>query len=249
MVYLTSAFVDGCEIDYSLESAMCKIKATDVAWEGANECLQMAGGLGYMKEYPYERHIRDFRINLIFEGTNEVLRLFTALSGVQERGEYLKKIGKALRDPIKGFGLLTDFATHKVKDYIVTPRIRDVHFALAHSKTAFEDRTKELGITVERILIQHGGDIIYREMATTRIADAAIDLYGMIATISRVDKRIEELGEKECAPEIKICNTFCEQAWRRVRRNLRLVDKNNDIEMKEIAEFITEKKSFPFETE
>lgn len=50
-------------------------------WELGSELLQVMGGLGYMKSYPYERYIRDGRITLIFEGTNEILRIFIALMG------------------------------------------------------------------------------------------------------------------------------------------------------------------------
>ena len=249
MVYLATGLVDRGDVDYSLESAMCKVYATDVTWHGVNECLQMAGGLGYMKEYPYERLVRDSRINIVFEGTNEILRLFIALAGVQERGQYLKKIGKALRDPIKGFGLLTDFASDWVKDRIVTERIRDVHPSISKSKSEFEDWAKNLRFTAERVLMVHGKNVIYREMITTRLANAAIDLFGMIATISRVQSRIDEIGEGKCKMEIKICNVYCEQAWRRVRRNLLMVDKNVDNQMKEISDFIVEEKQYPFATE
>ncbi|MGD9487432.1 MAG: acyl-CoA dehydrogenase family protein [Calditrichaceae bacterium] len=249
MVYLTTALIDRGDVDYSLESAMCKVKATEMAWEGVNECLQMAGGLGYMKEYPYQQYMRDMRINMIFEGTNEILRMFTALAGVQERGEYLKKIGKALRGPIKGFGLLTDYATHWVKGRISKERIHDVHSSLSHSKNQFEDWAKNLYITTERVLMQHGKEIIYREMIQHRLADAIIDLYGMIATISRVDSLINEKGAEKCQKEIQLCNAFCEQAWRRVRRNLLMVDKNDDHDLKEISDFIIEEKQYPFTTQ
>jgi acyl-CoA dehydrogenase family member 9 len=249
MVYLTTGLVDRGDLDYSLESAMCKIRATEVTWLGVNECLQMAGGLGFMKEYPYEQFVRDSRINMIFEGTNEILRLFIALSGMQSRGEYLKNIGKALKDPIKGFGLLTDYATDWIKDRISTGRIRDVHGSLMASKRDFENWAKNLHLTAERVLIEHGKDIMYREMITTRLADAAIDLFAMIATISRVNTRIEKVGVEKADKEIKICNAFCQQAWRRTRRNLLTVDKNNDDYMKEIADFISEEKQYPYETE
>jgi acyl-CoA dehydrogenase family protein 9 len=248
MVYLTTGLMDKGELDYSLEAAMCKIFATEVTWRGVNECLQMAGGLGFMKEYPYERFVRDSRINLIFEGTNEILRLFVALSGIQERGEYLKKIGKALKDPIKGFGLLTDYASDWIKGRITTERIRRVHSSLMAAKTDFENWAKNLHITSERVLMMFGKDIMYREMVSLRLADAATDLYAMIATISRVDTKINELGEEACGQEIKICNTFCQQAWRRVRRNLLTIDKNNDHELKEIADLISERKEYPFKT-
>ena len=59
--------------------------------------MQVAGGRGFVKPYPYERMLRDSRINRIFEGTNEVLRLFIALNGVQGPAERLKEVGTALR--------------------------------------------------------------------------------------------------------------------------------------------------------
>ncbi len=246
MVYMTTNLIDRGDVDYSLESAMCKVYATETAWKGVNECMQMVGGLGYMKEYPYERLLRDSRINLIFEGTNEILRMFTVLAGIQERGEYLRKIGHALRDPIKGFGLLTDYATNWVRDRVTTERIREVDPSLTQSKTYFETWARNLFITGERVLMTHGKNIIYREMIQHRIADATIDLFAMISNISRVDTLIREKGKEKCKKEITICNAFCEQAWRRVRRNILMVDKNNDKELKEIAETVIEEGRYPY---
>ena len=74
-----------------------------------NETLQIAAGIGYMQEYPFERILRDSRINLIFEGTNEILRCFVALSGMQGPGKELADVVRAMREPIKGFGLLPRF--------------------------------------------------------------------------------------------------------------------------------------------
>ena len=51
------------------------------------------------------------RINLIFEGTNEILRAFIALSGLPGPGQYLKEALQAIREPIKGFGVLTGFGS------------------------------------------------------------------------------------------------------------------------------------------
>lgn len=248
MIYLTSGLVDRGDVDYSLESAMCKIRATEVAWSAVNECLQMVGGLGFMKEYPYQRYLRDGRINMIFEGTNEILRMFTALSGIQERGEYLRKIGTALKGPIKGFGVLTDYAAQWVKDRVSTERIQEVHPALASSKVQFETWAKNLHFSAERALVHNGKKIIIREMIQKRLADAAIDLFAMISTISRVNTLINEKGLDKCKMEIKLCNTFSDQAWRRVRRNLLMVDSNNDKTMSEISNFIVEEKQYPFST-
>lgn len=248
MIYLTSGLVDRGDVDYSLESAMCKVRATEISWEGLNECLQMVGGLGFMKEYPYQRYLRDGRINMIFEGTNEILRMFTALSGIQERGQYLRKIGAALKGPIKGFGVLTDYAAQWVKDRVSTERIKDVHPALASSKVQFETWAKNMHFSAERALVHNGKKIIYREMIQKRLADSATDLYAMISTISRVDAMITEKGQDNCTVEIKLCNIFCDQAWRRVRRNLLMVDSNNDKDMSMISDYIVDEQKYPFET-
>jgi len=89
MTYLTTGLVDRNVDDYSVESAICKVYGSEALWRVVNETLQIAAGIGYMQEYPYERMLRDSRINLIFEGTNEILRCFIALSGMQGPGKAL----------------------------------------------------------------------------------------------------------------------------------------------------------------
>lgn len=247
MIYMTSGLVDRGDVDYSLESAMCKVRATEISWVGLNECLQMVGGLGFMKEYPYQRYLRDGRINMIFEGTNEILRMFTALAGIQERGQVLRKIGAALKEPIKGYGVLTDYAAEWIKGRISTERIQDVHKSLSSAKVQFETWAKNLHFSAERALMHNGKKIIYREMIQRRLADAATDLYAMIAVISRVDALIAKKGEEKAGNEISMCNIFCDQAWRRVRRNLLMVDTNNDKEMSKLSDFIVDEKKYPFD--
>jgi len=249
MIYLTSWMMDRGDVDYSLESAMCKIRATEVAWNGINECLQMVGGLGFMKEYPYQLYMRDGRVNMIFEGTNEILRMFITLAGVQERAQYLKKIGAALKGPIKGFGVLTDYASHWLKGRVATERMRDVHPSLAGAKANFETWAKNTHFAAERFIVHYGKNIIYKEMRQERLANAMTDLFGMIATISRVDSLIQEKGEDNCRREIMLCNAFADQAWRRVRRNLLMMDSNLDKEMNQISDFMVEEKRYPFATD
>ena len=71
MVYMTAGLVDK-KVDYSLEGACCKVWGTELLWKTINEALQISGGNGFMNEYPYGRGLRDSRINMIFEGTNEI---------------------------------------------------------------------------------------------------------------------------------------------------------------------------------
>jgi hypothetical protein len=143
---------------------------------------------------------------------------------------------------------LTEYATQWVIGRVSTERIRDVHSSLTTPKVQFETWAKNLHFSAERALVHNGKNIIYREMILERLANAAIDLYGMIATISRVDTLIQDKGPEKCEHEIQICNAYCDQAWRRVRRNLLMVDTNNDRAMKKIADYIVQEQKYPFVT-
>src|SRR4029079_18292406 len=107
MCYLTCGLVDAGVADYSLESAICKVAGTEFLWYAANRVLQLKGGAGYMRDEPYEKILRDIRIFPIFEGANDVMREFIALSGMKPVGERLSELGEVgLGDPIGSIGVL-----------------------------------------------------------------------------------------------------------------------------------------------
>ena len=60
---------------YSVEAAMAKLYAAEVAMEVTTKCVQLHGGYGYIKEYDVERMMRDAKITEIYEGTSEVQRM------------------------------------------------------------------------------------------------------------------------------------------------------------------------------
>ncbi len=236
MVYLTTGLIDRGDVDYSLESAICKVYGSEAAWRTVSEAMQIAGGLGYSAEYPYEQALRDVRINLIFEGTNEVLRAFIALAGMQEHGEYLKKVGKALQNPLADLGVLTDYTLGRIKSRVSTNRLEDVHSALSEQTGKFEEYAKELHVAVEKVLTKYRKDVIHQEFLLQRISDMVIDLFAMVSVITRLDSMLKEKGEDNVQRELTICQTFCEDAWRRIRRNSRQIENNIDASRKKIAE-------------
>ncbi|XP_058423951.1 complex I assembly factor ACAD9, mitochondrial-like [Diceros bicornis minor] len=87
MAYLTAGMLDQPGFsDYSIEAAMVKVFSSEGAWQCVSEALQIFRGSGYMRGYPFECILRDTRILLIFEGTNEILRMYIALTGLQHAG-------------------------------------------------------------------------------------------------------------------------------------------------------------------
>jgi alkylation response protein AidB-like acyl-CoA dehydrogenase len=79
LVYATCRFIDGGSKEFSKESAMCKVFASDTAMKVTTDAVQILGGYGYMKEYPVEKMMRDAKITQIYEGTNQIQRNVIAL--------------------------------------------------------------------------------------------------------------------------------------------------------------------------
>ncbi len=78
LVYAVAKTIDSGAKDFSKESAMAKVFASDVAMRVTTDAVQVLGGYGYMKEYPVEKMMRDAKIMQIFEGTAQVQRVVIA---------------------------------------------------------------------------------------------------------------------------------------------------------------------------
>jgi butyryl-CoA dehydrogenase len=84
LVYATARMIDSGAKDFSKESAMAKVFASDVAMRVTTDAVQIFGGYGYMKEYPVEKMMRDAKITQIYEGTNQIQRNVIALELIKE---------------------------------------------------------------------------------------------------------------------------------------------------------------------
>jgi acyl-CoA dehydrogenase family protein 9 len=234
---LTAGMVDRGGVDFSLETAACKIFASELAFRAANDALQIAGGIGYSKEYPYEQAVRDARINLIFEGTNEILRALIALMALQQPGERLKELGKAFRDPIRSIGAIGSYVAGRAKRGVAKPQFTRVHPALADEAQSVADMIHSLAVAVERVLRTYGKDVIERQFLQQRFANIATEVYLSVAVLSRTTWEIERAGsESAAAAELDCARVFIPASMRRARRNLRALRTNQDDRLKAIAE-------------
>jgi acyl-CoA dehydrogenase family protein 9 len=247
MTYMTTGFVDAEVADYSVESAICKVFGSETLWRVVNETLQIAAGIGYMQEYPYERMLRDARINLIFEGTNEILRAFIALSGMQGPGKELVEVAKAMREPIKGFGLLTDFAVRKARSALGRERLTRHHPVLNREAVIFEEYTSELAQGCDKVLRKHGKNIAEMQFTQKRTADIAIDLYGIACVIARTTRAIEKRGEEGARREIDLTSIFVSAAEHRMAAAVAAFDKNDDELRKAVASKTYVDGGYPFD--
>jgi acyl-CoA dehydrogenase family protein 9 len=244
-----ASMVDRGGIDFSLETAACKVFASELAFRAAGDAQQVAGGVGYSREFPYEQAVRDSRIMLIFEGTNEILRALVALSGLQQPGEQLKELGKAFRDPLRSLGAIGSHIGGRVKRQLVKPVFTRVHGALKKEAAMVATAVHDLARAVEKLLIAHGKDVIERQFHQERLANAAIDIFLSTATLSRATWAIGKAGGAEKATaDIDNARIFIAMAMRRTRRALRALEHNQDARLKGLAEWALETGSLTVDT-
>lgn len=252
LVNMLSGLIDQGYEDYAVEAAITKVFASEALWRSVDEGLQIAGGNGYMCELPYERAMRDCRINRIFEGTNEILRLFIALTGMNDVGQQLKELSASLRgvfnDPIKGFGVLSEYARRRAS--LATGLNREkgaftrLDPALKEPAAIFEEATKKLALSTDRILRRYGKNIIGQQLPTKRLADIMIDLFALACALSRVNTSIAQHGLGGAWAEIDILRVFAGQAQRRMRQNFERLELNDDDLIRALANQAFEREGY-----
>lgn len=236
MCYLTCGLADAGVEDYSLESAMCKISGTEFLWYTANRAMQLKGGAGYMRDEPYEQVLRDIRIFPIFEGANDVMRAFVALSGLKPLGEELSGLGEiGLNDPIGSIGVLIDYVGGRIQREVRPDRIEGTHQELGRYADGVSEQVKELRAIGESLLREHKQGIVEAQFAQKRLSDAASDIFAQVAVLSRVTSIFDDQGVEPSGQERYIAETFCERAARRVESNFHQIESNDDDRMKAIA--------------
>jgi len=234
-VYLTTGMLDRGATDFSVESAICKVLGSEVLLRVAHEALQIAGAQGYMSAHAYERVLRDARVYPIYQGTNEILRCFIALSGMQGPGREITEVSKALREPVKGFGLLSDFALRKARSALGRERFTRAHPVLAREAVLVEEYSQDLSRSVDKVMRKHGHNIAEMQYTQRRVADMVIDLYAASAAIARTTQAIQKKGEEGSRREIDLTMIYVAAAEKRLAEHVRSFDKNDDELRKAVA--------------
>ncbi|XP_053666341.1 very long-chain specific acyl-CoA dehydrogenase, mitochondrial-like [Anopheles marshallii] len=226
MAYMISGNMDTGSLDYHLEAAISKVFASESAWYVCDEAIQILGGMGFMKDCGLERVMRDLRIFRIFEGTNDILRLFVALTGIQYAGSHLKELQRAFKNPATNMGLIFKEGSRRA--------IRSIGYGGTDLSTYVADPLKQsakqcsecidlFGQTVESLLIKYGKKIVEEQFLLNRLADAAIDTYAMAVVLSRATRSVrKDLPSAE--HEVLMTKAWCHEASDRVRVNIRKIN-------------------------
>jgi acyl-CoA dehydrogenase family protein 9 len=209
--------------------------------------MQVAGAAGFAGGLSLERRLRDARGGLCVDGTNETLRCFIALAGLRGPGERMDEVERAIYEPVKGFGLLRDFAVRKVREAIRRERMSRAHPLLAREAVLFEEATDDLSLAAQRVLRDHGREIAEMQQIQVRIANVVIDLWALGACISRTTLAIEQHGESGARRELDLTAMFASAARGRMRANLAHLEHNDDALRKLIAARAYTDGGYPFD--
>ena len=255
IVYMTTGKITQGMSEFSHESAICKIYCSEKLWQTIDMATQIGAGNAYMREYPYERIMRDCRINLIFEGTNEILRIFTALSGIKGPSDDLKELGKiadvskAIQDPIKSVGILTDFAKKRFGKKFGNKTLTKVHPSLESHAAHFTSALGNFAIAVENTIMKFGKNIIGNELPQMRIANMAIELYVQLCVLSRTTSILNrsDVSESDKAYVTSMTEMIMRDSRQNFTRNYKRLSSNYDKLIPKISKHVSERDGFGFD--
>jgi len=245
---LAGLMADQARFDIRLEAAMAKMWNTERGWEMVDKTMQIRGGRGYEtaasqrlrgeKGEPVERLMRDFRINLIFEGSSEIMRLFIAREAVDTH----LKVAGALVDPKASFGAKVP-ALLRTTLYYATwypakwigwgwwPRYSGLGPLAKHLR--YVNRTsRRLARALFHAIVRFGPKLEKRQAVLARLVEIGAELFAMSAACSRAQalhtsKKPEERAQGESATYL--ADLFCRIGRRRIAERFDRLFDNDDV--------------------
>lgn len=237
---LTSLLVDIGGADIRIEAAISKMYASEAAWRIADETVQVLGGRGYEtaaslaargeRPFPAERTLRDNRINTIFEGSSEILRLFIAREVMDP---HLSRAGAVMNPSLP---LSKRFSTAIRAGFFYVPwYLRQWLPAGAPSGGAAWARrhlrfvaksSRQLARSLFHAMLRHGPGLEKRQMLLWRFVDFGAELYAQVATVVRAEALLAR-GEPE-ADVLPLVEDFCAGSRIRVGELRRGLRRNQD---------------------
>lgn len=186
-VYLTAGLVDKGNDDFMLESAILKVFASESSWQIIYDTMQIYGGRSFFTDQPFERMMRDARLNMIGEGSNEVLRAFIGVVGLRDLGMGLKEVKEAFSHPLQEREKIWNFAKFS-KRYFISPTLPMQNPALQGCATELARDVRRFGVACTKALAWYGEEILERQLVLNRLATIAIALYTSSAVLSKMDR-------------------------------------------------------------
>lgn len=229
--------------DIRLEAAFAKMFNSEVAWKIIDETIQVRGGRGYETAdslrgrgevgYPVERMMRDARINLIIEGTSEIMRLFLA----REALDFHMRLAGPILNPkaplMAKAGAFVNCAAFYSVWYptrwfklALWPKHEDWAGELASHVRYIERTGAKLSRSIFHGMMSNQAKLERRQLLLARYVNVGSELFAMSATCSRALSRVKQNPEDRTP--IELADYFCKESRRRVKGFFRDMTDNDD---------------------
>ena len=237
MVWLASALADHKTVDVRLEAAIAKLFCSEACWRIADDTVQIRGGRGYEtadslrargeRPYPVERMLRELRINLIIEGTSEIMRLFIAREALDA---HLRLVGKGLPRAV------AYYAAWWPRQWLAlcwTASYGRLGPLAGHLR--FVERTSHrLALALFHSAVRHRTRLAYRQQLLGRLVDIGAELFAMVAACSKAHLMAQRQPEDDGPREL--ADLFCRQSRRRIAAAFRMLRHNEDRQTYRLAQ-------------
>ncbi len=250
VVELAAAMSSAKKLDIRLEAAMAKLWHSEKSWDLVNDAVQIRGGRGYetadsLRErgedpVPLERCLRDARINLIFEGTSEIMRLLMAREAVDRHlavaGEAIDARLPASRRLRAALKAATHYAAWYPSRWLGWGRWpRYGAFGSLATHMRYVDRkSRKLARTVFHAMLRFGPGLEARQSVLGRLVDIGADLFVISASCVRAMKHLED--DPTDRTVLELAAGASRLARRRIDDRFRKIFRNDDAEMYRLAQ-------------
>ncbi len=253
---LASAMADMGDRDIRLEAAVAKMWNSEEGWRLVDRTVQIRGGRGYEtadslrargeKGIPVERMMRDFRINLIFEGSSEIMRLFIAREALDRHlavaGELFnpkvpagQKLGRILP---RFVGFYAKWYPTRWLGWGHAPRFSEFGPLSGHVRY-LERTTRRLARALFHMMARYGPKLEKRQALLFRAVDVGADLFAMSAAVSRA-QQIRKARRPEAERAVELADVFCRMTRRRIAAHFAGLRSNDDVAQYRTARRILE---------
>ena len=248
---VAAGLADAGKSDIRLEAAIAKMYNSEGAWRVVDDCMQIRGGRGYEtasslesrgeKPIPVERVMRDLRINMIFEGSSEIMRLFIAREAVDphlQRAGAMVDPKAAAGDKMRGMLGLTAHLAGWVPGLLVgkgrVPGAYGEFGPLARQLRFVERAARKLGRTLFMAMARFGPKLEKRQAVLFRLVDVGAELFAMSAVCVHAHALVQE-NPGERGP-LRLADLYCRHARAKIRRLFREVFDNDDVVTYKVAQ-------------
>jgi alkylation response protein AidB-like acyl-CoA dehydrogenase len=242
MTFLTSSLLDRKSGDLRIETAMCKMWATETTWRIADDAMQVRGGRGYETaqslagrgEPPIavERFLRDCRVNTIFEGSSEIMRLFIAREALDPH----LKVGGAIFNtqlPMSErakavFSSGKFYAGWYPRQWLANGagKIENLHATLQGHVNYAARTSKRLARGLFHAMARFGPKLDREQLLLSRFVGVATELFAISATCSYAQWLF---GQGKPADEIlSVADYFCRSSRMRIDHHFAGTARNVD---------------------